>query len=102
MKTRVARRTFLRGLGGVSLAAPFLSSVWERQLKAQTAVKPKQFIAMFSHYGCVTTKWFPAKSHGALMPSDLMATNLAALAPYTAKILMPRGMRAMNEWTQNN
>ena len=21
---------------------------------------------MFTHYGCITTKWFPAKSHGAL------------------------------------
>ena len=72
MKTRIPRRTFLRGLGGVSVAAPFLSSVWERQAKGQTTAKPKQFIAMFSHYGCVTTKWFPAKSHGALAASDLM------------------------------
>ena len=102
MKTRIPRRTFLRGLGGVSLAAPFLSSVWERQAKGQTTAKPKQFIAMFSHYGCVTTKWFPAKSHGALAASDLMATNLAALAPFTAKILMPRGIRGMNEWTSGN
>ena len=101
MKTRIPRRTFLRGLGGVSVAAPFLSSVWERQAKAQMA-KPKQFIAMFTHYGCITTKFFPAKAHGALAASDLMATNLAALAPLTNKILIPRGIRAMNEWTQNN
>ena len=101
MKTRIPRRTFLRGLGGVSVAAPFLSSVWERQAKGQMA-KPKQFIAMFTHYGCVTTKFFPAKAHGPLAASDFMATNLAELAPLANKILIPRGIRAMNEWTQNN
>ena len=54
---------------------------------------------MFTHYGCVTTKFFPVKSHGALAASDLMATNLAALAPFASKLLIPRGIRAMNEWT---
>jgi len=101
MKTRIQRRTFLRGLGGVTLAAPFLTSVAERAANGQT-VKPKQFIAMFTHYGCITTKFFPAKAHGALAATDLMATNLAALAPFTSKILIPRGIRGMNEWTQNN
>ena len=59
MKTRIPRRTFLRGLGGISVAAPFLSSVWERQAKGQTVAKPKQFIAMFTHYGCITTSSSP-------------------------------------------
>ena len=90
---------FLRGLGGVILAAPFLTSVAERAANGQT-VKPKQLIAMFTHYGCITTKFFPAKAHGALTATDLMATNLAALAPFTSKILIPRGIRAMNEWTR--
>src|SRR6188472_968487 len=102
MKTLMQRRTFLRGLGGVAIAAPFLSSVYERQAKGQTVAKPKQFIGMFTHYGCVTTKFFPAKAHGALTAADLTATNLGALAPFTSKILIPRGIRAMNEWTQNN
>jgi hypothetical protein len=31
-----------------------------------------------------------------------MATNLAELAPLTSKILIPRGIRAMNEWTSGN
>jgi hypothetical protein len=101
MKIQLKRRTFLRGLGGVAVAAPFLSSIAERDAKGQTA-KPKNFIAMFTHYGCITTKFFPAKAHGALAASDLMATNLAALAPYVSKVLVPRGIRGMNEWTQNN
>ena len=102
MKMHMKRRTFLRGLGGAVVAAPFLTSVMERQAKSQSAAKPKQFIGMFTHYGCITTKFFPAKSHGALTASDLMATNLAALAPFTSKILIPRGIRGMNEWTSGN
>jgi hypothetical protein len=92
---------FLRGLGGAVVAAPFLSSVWERQAKGQATTKPKQLIVMFTHYGCVTTKWFPAKSNGALVASDL-ANSIASLAPYAGKLLIPRGIRAMNEWTASN
>jgi hypothetical protein len=101
MNRRIYRRTFLRGLGGAVVAAPFLTSVAEREAKGQAA-KPKQLIAMFTHYGCITTKLFPTKSHGALTASDLMSTNLAALAPYVEKLLIPRGLRAMNEWTSSN
>ncbi len=57
---------------------------------------------MFTHYGCDTNKWFPAKSHGALAASDLAPTSLAALTPLVGKLLIPRGIRAMNEWTQYN
>jgi len=102
MKTRIHRRVFLRGLGGAVVAAPFLSSVAERQAKGQTAAKQKQFIAMFTHYGCITTKFFPAKSHGALTADDINATNLKELSPLTNKLLILRGVRGMNEWTSGN
>ena len=101
MTTRFHRRMFLRGLGGAVVAAPFLASVWERAAKGQAAAKPKQLIAMFTHYGCVTTKFFPVKSNGALVASDLI-NSAAPLAPYASKLLIPRGIRAMNEWTINN
>jgi hypothetical protein len=103
MNTRMHRRMFLRGLGGAVVAAPFLQSVWEKEAKAAgtTSASPKTFIAMFTHYGCVTTKWFPAKSHGALASTDLQH-SLAPLAPYANKLLIPRGIRAMNEWTISN
>jgi hypothetical protein len=101
MTTRMHRRKFLRGLGGAVVAAPFLSSVWERAAKGQTTTKPKQLIVMFTHYGCVTTKFFPQKSHGALTASDL-TNSIAPLAPYVSKLLIPRGIRAMNEWTASN
>ncbi|HEY0469580.1 MAG TPA: DUF1552 domain-containing protein, partial [Polyangiaceae bacterium] len=95
----VTRRTFLRGLGGACVAAPFLNSVAERALKAEGLTPPKRLIVMFTDYGCVTNRFFPAKSHGPLSAADLQATTLKHLAPYVDKLLLPRGIRAMNEWT---
>jgi hypothetical protein len=89
-------------LGGACVAAPFLSSVVNRgAAKAQAVAKPKRLIVMFTHYGCITTRWFPTNSHGPLTADDLMPTTLQPLAPYVAKLLMPRGIRSMNEWTEN-
>lgn len=93
------RRLFLRGLGGACVAAPFLSSLAGRSLKAQSVAPPRRLIMMFTHYGCITTRWFPAKSHGPLTPDDLLPTTLNHLTPYVDKLLLPRGIRAMNEWT---
>ena len=99
----LSRRIFLRGLGGAIVTAPFLGSIMERAAKAQSmpaaAVAPKRFIVMFTHYGCITNKWFPTKTHGELTADDLMPTTLAPLAPFAGKLLMPRGIRTMNEWT---
>jgi hypothetical protein len=95
------RRLFLRGLGGAVVAAPFLSSVAARMAKAQSVTPPgppRRLIMMFTHYGCLTTRWFPASSHGPLAAADYEATTLKHLAPYASKLLMPRGIRAMNEW----
>src|SRR5262249_11392483 len=102
MTKQLNRRILLRGLGGAVVAAPFLSSIWEREAKAQSTTPPRRFIVMFTHYGCITNNWFPAKAHGELTAADLMPTSLASLAPYAKKLLIPRGMRAMNEWTPNN
>jgi hypothetical protein len=96
------RRILLKGLGGAVIAAPFLSSIMERSAKAQSAAKTKRTIVMFTHYGCITNKWFPAKLDGELTAADLTGTSLASLAPYAKKLLIPRGIRTMNEWTQSN
>jgi hypothetical protein len=95
------RRLFLRGLGGAAVAAPFLASLADRRARGQAVSKPRQLIVMFTHYGHITTKFFPVKSHGPLAADDL-AYSLAPLAPYVGKILIPRGIRAMNEWTGDN
>ena len=89
----------MRGLGGAVVAAPFLSSLSGRGAKAQAVSPPKRLIAMFTHNGCITTRFFPKKSHGALAAADLLPTTMAPLAPYVSKLLIPRGIRAMNEWT---
>ncbi|CAN90286.1 MULTISPECIES: DUF1552 domain-containing protein [Sorangium] len=99
MAKRVNRRIFLRGLGGACVAAPFLGSILDRSVMAQPATPPKRLIVMYTHYGCITTRWFPKKSHGPLTAADLEPTTLKHLAPYVDKLLMPRGIRAMNEWT---
>lgn len=96
------RRQLLRGLGGAVVAAPFLSSVAERRAKAQstTSTPPKRLIVYFTHYGCLTDRWFPTKSHGAMSSDDYKSNQtLSAMAPYAAKLLMVRGIRAMNEWS---
>ncbi len=99
MIKQVNRRIFLRGLGGAIVAAPFLGSIGDRSAKAQSAPRPKRLIAMFTHNGCITTRFFPAKSHGPLSAADLESTTLAPLAAFADKLLIPRGIRAMNEWT---
>jgi hypothetical protein len=96
------RRIFLRGLGGALVAAPFLGSLFERSAKAKSVPPAKRTILMFTHYGCITNKWFPAKLDGELTAADLEPTTLAPLAPFASKLLMPRGIRSMNEWTVNN
>ena len=113
MNKYLTRRHVLRGLGGAVVTAPFLDSVWEKHAKAADAGSsgggpktstgsPKTFIAMFTHYGCVTNWFFPVNSNGPLQASDLAGTSLAALAPMVSKLLIPRGMRTMNEWTATN
>jgi hypothetical protein len=102
MTKHMHRRLFLRGLGGACVAAPFLGSVAERAAKGQgvpAPATPKRLIVMFTHYGCLTTKFFPANSHGPLTAADLTSTTLAPLAPHVDKLLLPRGIRGMNEWT---
>ncbi len=101
MTTKHSRRLFLRGLGGAAVIAPFLGSVAERIAKGQgeASTVPKRLIVMFTHYGCMTNRWFPENSHGPLGPVDLAGTSLEVLTPHVDKILMPRGIRAMNEWT---
>ncbi|HYP98855.1 MAG TPA: DUF1552 domain-containing protein [Polyangiaceae bacterium] len=99
MSMPLNRRILLRGLGGACIAAPLLSSLSDRGARAAPAPPPRRLIAMFTHYGCVTNRFFPTKSHGALGAADLQSTSLAPLVPYVDQLLIPRGIRAMNEWT---
>jgi hypothetical protein len=65
-----------------------------------TVTAPKRLIVFFTYHGCLTNRWFPAKSHGQLTTADYQAlTTLAPMAPYASKLLMVRGIRSMNEWS---
>ncbi len=99
MKNKLTRRLFLNGLGGAAVAAPFLSTLGVKNATAQAADAPRRVVIFFTHYGCITERWFPEKSHGELAPSDYEGTSLAALKDFAPKMLMPRGIRGMNEWT---
>lgn len=99
MKKTMHRRLFLQGAGGAVVAAPFLSTLGIKPAIGQTAANPTRIITYFTHYGCITDKWFPAKAHGELTPEDLEGTSIKALKDHYAKLLIPRGIRGINEWT---
>lgn len=99
MKTNLNRRLFLRGLGGAAIAAPFLGTLGVRSAIGQAAATPKRVVIYFTHYGCITDRWFPTVSDGPLTAADYADTSLAALKDFAPKMLMPRGIRSMNEWT---
>jgi hypothetical protein len=94
------RRYFLKGVAGACLAAPFLSSVHEKWAKAQgvPATPPKRMVIMYTHNGCLTTRWFPTKEDGALTAADLTGTYLEGFAPHVDKLLIPRGFRSLNQY----
>jgi hypothetical protein len=72
IKKKVDPRLFLRGLGGAAIAAPFLSTLGVRSAIGQTdASAPTRVIIYFSHYGCITEKWFPAESQGELRQGNM-------------------------------
>jgi hypothetical protein len=99
MKKPMNRRIFLRGLGGAVVAAPFLSTLREPGVRAQAAPPPKRLIIMFTHYGCITNEFFSKVSNGPLAAATDLSPTLQPLAPYVKKLLIPRGIRSMNEWT---
>jgi hypothetical protein len=97
------RRVFLRGIGGVSLAAPFLPSVAEKVAKAQTTTPPKRLVIFFTHNGCLTDRWWPKvptyTNGAATLTADMIkGQTLEPLTPYISKVTIPRGFRSMNAY----
>jgi len=90
------RRIFLRGVAGAAVAAPFLTSVNEKKAKAATS--PNRLVIFYTHNGCLTDRWFPKVTNGALTADALAGTTLQGLTPFVDKVLVPRGFRSMNEY----
>lgn len=92
VQTKMRRRQFLRGLGGVSVGLPFLETFAPRTARAQTTATPKRLAIFFNCNGVNMQKWFPTTAYGALTPASFMGTGLEPLASYAPKILLPRGL----------
>ena len=94
------RRVFLKGVAGAAVAAPFLSSLYEKKARGQsTAAKaPKRLVMFYTHNGCLTDRWFPKVENGALTTAALAGTTLEPLTPYLSKLLIPRGFKSLNQY----
>src|SRR4029078_10826571 len=97
------RRAFLRGIGGVSLAAPFLHSVAEQEAKAQSTTPPKRFVIFFTHNGCLTDRWWPKvttyTNGAAMLTADMLkGQTLEPLSPYISKLSIRRACRPMHAY----
>lgn len=88
------RRRFLRGIGTVALALPFLESVgFRRFAKAQSVSAPRRFVCFFQCNGANMDQFWPQGGYGALTDAHFTAgRTLYELRPYRDKLLIPRHM----------
>jgi hypothetical protein len=84
------RRRFLRGLGGIAVALPFLETFELR--KARAADPPKRLAIFFCCNGVNMEKFWPTTAYGPLTAASFTGTGLAPIASYAAKLLIPRGV----------
>lgn len=92
MRSTMKRRSFLRGIGGVTIGLPFLETFAPRKAAAQTTATPKRLAVFFNCNGVNMQKWFPTTAYGALTPASFMGTGLEPIASYAPRILLPRGL----------
>jgi hypothetical protein len=92
------RRFFLKSATGLALAAPFLPSLWRRVARGADVAPVRRTVLFHTPCGCVTTRWFPKVEDGVLDAAALAGTTLEPLTPYAGKLLVPRGLRAMNQY----
>jgi Protein of unknown function (DUF1552) len=88
------RRQFLRGLAGVSVGLPFLSSLERRSLRAAVAAPPKRFVTFFTGCGIDPSRFWPTSPwDSALTSTSFNGTALAPLSAFRQKLLIARGIR---------
>lgn len=92
-KTKLSRRTMLRGMIGgaaVSIGLPALEIFWDNHRKAYGAdAFPKRFGIFFWGNGMLPDRWVPAKTGAVWDPSP----TLLPLAPVKDKINVVTGMK---------
>jgi hypothetical protein len=92
MTTPLARRTFLRGAAGVSIALPFMDAMLPRLATAAPA--PRRLVILFSANGTIHDNFYPAADGplGALPPIT------AKFEPQKAKLLLMRGIKMFSAY----
>jgi len=76
-----ARRSFLRGLGGLTLAVPFLESLRSPRV-AYAAPPPKRIIFVYTSNGTVLNNWLPSETGaGFAVPYVLSPLDTPLLRP---------------------
>lgn len=90
-RSRINRRAFLRGTGGIAVALPFLESVGDRSAWAQDQ-KPVFSFFIVAANGVVQNRFWPSAA-GALSEATMQGKGVAPLAPYAADLLMVKGIK---------
>jgi hypothetical protein len=95
----LSRRTFLRGVAGVSVGLPLLESVGAGPLRAQSASPLTRFLSFHASSGVETERFWP--NTGNLSASSFTGRGTEALARYASRILIPRGVHGypVGTWT---
>src|SRR6187551_3553532 len=93
------RRTFLRGVAGVSVGLPLLESIGASPLQAQESQPQKRFLSFHASSGVETDRFWP--QIGALGAASFAGRGTEALAAYADRILIPRGVHGypVGTWT---
>jgi hypothetical protein len=86
MKTRLSRRTVLRGAGGIVVALPLLPDF----ARADGGEVPKRFIGSYVPNGVFTPQWFPTA--GADERTFTLGPIHQPLVPYKDKCLFVQGL----------
>lgn len=90
-RSRINRRAFLRGTGGIAVALPFLESVSERSAWAQDE-KPIFSFFIVAANGVVQNRFWPSE-RGPLTEATMQGKGVAPLAPYASDLLMVKGIK---------
>ena len=99
---KLSRRSFLRGVGGVSLGLPLLQAMGgcrstARSGRSQTlglGGAPTRFVVFYTPNGTIRERWLPSGAETAFTLSPI----LASLAPYQSDLLVLDGVDALSAY----
>jgi hypothetical protein len=90
---KLRRRHFLRGLGGVAVALPFLDSLRASTVHAQMEEDgARRFVSFFQCNGVNRQAFRPKAPFGPLSADALMGTSLEPLSGHVGSMLVTRGI----------